>query len=151
MLKIIFSGNLGNDAEVKNVNGTNAISFSVAHTEKYRGRDGQTVENTTWMRCTLWRKPEASSIAQYLKKGTKVLIEGKPEARAYVTSAGQAAASLEVRVDNVELMSGNTQQQQQQPSVSTQRLAQPVPIQQPQRQVQVGDTIHQMDDDSLPF
>ena len=120
-----FIGHLGQDCEVRDVNGRAAISFSVAVTEKWTNQQGAAQEKTYWMRCTLWRNQGQTAIANYLKKGQLVFVEGKPEARAYVTKDGQAAASLEVTVSNVELLGGGQQQQ-----------AAPMqqPIQQPQPQ-----------------
>lgn len=107
MLRLQLIGNIGRDAELRTLDsGTTAISFNVAVTEKYKDRSGQQVENTTWVQCTKWVQPGGSTkIADYLTKGTKVLVEGKPSARAYTAKSGEAAASLELRVDNLELLS----------------------------------------------
>jgi len=101
-------GNLGQDAEVKAFEGgQSAISFSVAVTEKWNDASGVKQERTDWFRCTLWRKPEQTSIANYLKKGTKVLVEGKASARAWANATtGELNAALEIRVANVELLGG---------------------------------------------
>lgn len=107
-----FTGNIGKDAEVRTLeNGSIAISFTVAVSEKYKDRQGNEQTNTTWVNCTRWVVAGGSTaIAPHLKKGTKVLVEGKPTARAYNTNSGEVAASLEVRVDTIELL-GQPQQQ----------------------------------------
>lgn len=101
-------GNLGRDAEARTLDsGSTAISFTVAVTEKYTDKSGQKVENTTWINCTLWRTAQQSTaIANYLKKGQKVLVEGKPSVRSYEKNDGTFGASLELRVDNIELLGG---------------------------------------------
>lgn len=101
-------GNLGRDAEARTLDsGSTAISFTVAVTEKYTDKSGQKVENTTWINCTLWRTAQQSTaIANYLKKGQKVLVEGKPSVRSYEKNDGTHGASLELRVDNIELLGG---------------------------------------------
>lgn len=110
-------GNLGQDAEVKAFEGgQSAISFSVAVTEKWNDAQGVKQERTDWFRCTLWRKPEQTSIANYLKKGTKVLVEGKAQARAWVNAAGETIAAIEIRVATVELLGGLPAQQDNAPA-----------------------------------
>lgn len=109
-----FIGNLGNDAEVRHVDGANraVISFSVAVTEKWKDANGEAKERTTWVRCAIWRKSDQVKLAEFLPKGTKVLIEGKPQARAYVDKDGNAQASLEVTVDNLEFVGGGPRAEQ---------------------------------------
>ncbi len=125
-----FTGNIGKDAEVRTLeNGSIAIGFTVAVSEKYKDRQGNEQTTTTWVNCTRWVVAGGSTaIAPYLKKGTKVLVEGKPLARAYNTNSGEVAASLEVRVDTIELLG----QPQQQGAAGQQAAPQPQP--QPQTQ-----------------
>jgi single-strand DNA-binding protein len=113
MLKTILTGRLGQDATVKSVsNGFDAISFTVACTETWVDKSGQKQEQTTWLNCTIWRKTGNTKIAEYLKKGTQVLIEGKPSARAWVSNTDNTAKSvLEIRVDQIELLGSPKQQQ----------------------------------------
>jgi single-strand DNA-binding protein len=111
-----FIGHLGNVADVRHTeNGSAAIGFSVAVSESYTDKQGQKVENTTWVNCTIWKKQgESTKIADYLLKGTKVLVEGKPTAQAYQANNGESKASLNVKVDRVELLSSKSDQQQDQ-------------------------------------
>jgi single-strand DNA-binding protein len=110
MLKTIVFGNIGNDAEIRSINATmSVISFSVAHSEKWTNPQGEQQERTTWVRCSLWRKPESVKIANYLRKGTKVLVEGQPSASAWIGNDGTAQASLELRVTNIELGGSSAQ------------------------------------------
>ena len=97
-------GHIGKDAETRNVNNMVAIGFNVAHTESWTDQSGEKKERTTWIQCTLWRKPDKTGIAQYLKKGVKVLVEGRVEADAYLKD-GEAVASLKLTVQNLELLS----------------------------------------------
>jgi single-strand DNA-binding protein len=103
-----FIGNLGQDAQVRTLDsGTSAISFSVAVTERYKDKQGNAQETTTWVSCTRWVPQGGSTaLANYLLKGQKVYVEGKPSARAYVAQDGTAAAVLDVRVDKIELLGG---------------------------------------------
>jgi single-strand DNA-binding protein len=100
MYKIIFTGNVGKDAEVKEIKGYKVINFSVAVKVSK--------EVIQWTECAIWRKLDQSvSIADYLKKGTKVLIEGEPSVEIY-----NEKAYLKTRVSNVELLGAAPAQNQ---------------------------------------
>ena len=106
MIKLQIIGNLGKDCIVKEVNGKNVINFSVAHSEKFRDAQGAEKERTTWVECAYWI--EKTNVAQYLTKGRTVYAEGYPQADAYANKEGQPAATLRMRVTNVQLLSSNT-------------------------------------------
>jgi len=107
MIKLQIVGNLGKDCIVKEVNGKNVINFSVAHSEKFKDAQGNPKERTTWVECAYWT--DRTAIAQYLTKGKTVYAEGSPEADAYTNKEGQAAATLRMRVQNIQLLGGNTE------------------------------------------
>ena len=106
MIKLQIVGNLGKDCIVKEVNGKNVINFSVAHSEKYKDSQGNLKERTTWVECAYWT--DRTALAQYLTKGKTVYAEGSPEADAYTNKEGQAAATLRMRVQNIQLLGGNS-------------------------------------------
>lgn len=103
-----FIGNVGSDAEIRTINDNQraVISFSVAISEKWKNAAGEQQEKTTWVKCSIWRKPDQTGIAQYLKKGQSVYVEGTPNARAWVDKDGNAQATLEVTVQDVQLLGG---------------------------------------------
>lgn len=111
MNRYSFIGHLGQDAKTTALSaGGNVIAFSVAVTEKWKDKDGNEKTDTTWVACSWFRRANDSvAIAQYLKKGTKVLVEGKPKARAYADKEQYAAASLDVTVQTVELHGSPTE------------------------------------------
>lgn len=148
MFKAQFIGNIGKDAEVRTLeSGTSVISFSVAISERWKDKDGNTQERTDWVNCSIWRNQGVSTaISQYLKKGTKVYVDGKPSARGYQASDGSIVASLEVRVDNVELLSSSNNQQQP----SAQQPTPPKPVA-PARPPQPPAVNLAPTDDDLPF
>ncbi|MEQ1554134.1 MAG: single-stranded DNA-binding protein [Ferruginibacter sp.] len=121
MIKLQIVGNLGADCIQKEVNGRNVINFNVAHSEKYKDAQGNTVEKTTWVNCAYWTDKVA--IVPYLLKGKTVYAEGAPEADAYTNKDGAAAATLRMRVQNIQLLGGaNTDGQSgavQQPNYNT--------------------------------
>ena len=110
MIKLQIIGNLGKDCIVKEINGKNVINFSVAHTERFKDSQGNQKERTTWVECAYWT--DRTAIAPYLVKGTTVYAEGSPEADAYTNKEGQAAATLRMRVQNIQLLGGGNKEGQ---------------------------------------
>lgn len=105
MLKVILNGALGADAEVREVGNQKAINFSVAVNKSYKNSEGTKVEKTDWISAVIWKKSDASiKIADYLKKGTKVLIEGEPGVDSFIGKDGKAAGHLTVIVREVDLV-----------------------------------------------
>lgn len=116
MLKIQVIGHLGKDAVVKTVNGKSVINFSVASTEKYKDAQGNLKENTTWVFCDYWI--DNTNVAQYLKKGTQIYIEGKPSADFYNAGGNIGITGQQkCKVRNIQLLNsakGTGQPQQEQ-------------------------------------
>lgn len=104
-LTLTAISHLGRDCSVRDVNGVNAINFSIAVTEKYKDKTGVAHERTTWIECTVWRKPEYSKVAEFFKKGTLVFVEGRPEARGYKSKNNEDIhGTLTLRVDELILL-----------------------------------------------
>lgn len=95
MISAVVAGNLGKDAEVKNVGGQDVCSFSVASTTKVKGED-----STTWIRCSMWGN-RGAKLAEYLTKGKSVCVSGGLTTREY-----EGKTYIEMRVDDVKLMGG---------------------------------------------
>lgn len=100
MYKATIIGNLGQDAVYKDLNGNRYISFSLAHSERYKTADGQTVQRTVWFSCL---KKGESDLIKYLRKGTRVYIEGSTTNRIYyANNAPQIGTN--VNVSHLELL-----------------------------------------------
>jgi single-strand DNA-binding protein len=112
MIKLQVIGNLGKDCIVKDVNGKTVINFSVAHSEKFKDAQGNLKERTTWVECAYWT--DRTAISPYLTKGTTVFAEGSPEADAYMNKDNQAAATLRMRVQNIQLLGSRNNADNQQ-------------------------------------
>ncbi len=97
--KIIIVGYLGRDPEMKYTPQGKAVTdFSVATTEKSGDR-----EHTTWFRCTAWEKT-AELVANFLKKGSMVYVEGPLKVTEYTAKDGTQKQSLEIRVREVQFL-----------------------------------------------
>lgn len=103
MIKLVAIGNLGNNAEIKNVNGAEFISFRLADNRRYVDVDGQQRTVTTWMSCSM--DAGRKGIVPYLTAGQKVYIEGYPTVRINNNSQGDKAAYINVHVTNIEFCS----------------------------------------------
>ena len=99
MIKLIVSGRVGNDAEVKNVGDNTVCSFSVAHTEKVYGSNP--TEKVVWVSCNIWGE-RAPKLAPYILKGTFVVVEGSGGVNAYTQKSGELAAVINCRVTSLE-------------------------------------------------
>jgi len=111
MYKTILLGNIGKDCVVNTVNGKSVINFSTCHTEVWRDAQGNKQEKSRWFDCALWR--DNTSIAQYLKKGTKVLLEGQIDVKQFQRQDGTQGVGMTFRVSNLTLLGGNKEGQQQ--------------------------------------
>ena len=109
MIKLQIIGHIGADCTTNEVNGKNVINFNVAHSEKYKDQQGSQVEKTIWVKCAYWT--DRTAIAQYLKKGQLIYAEGTPEAEGYLNKDNQNAASLKMRVFQVQLLGSKNESQ----------------------------------------
>lgn len=107
MLKLVIIGNLGADAELRNANGAQFLSFRVAHSDRWTDRiSGEVHDNTTWVSCTL--NGDGGNLRPYLKQGTKVFVYGDVSTRVYVSPKdGKQYAGIDCRVRQIELCGGN--------------------------------------------
>ena len=80
MLQAILVGNLGADAQAQNVNGSEFISFRVAHNDRWKDEHGQVHETSVWVDCTMNGKP---AVFEYLRAGTMVFVQGALSTRLY--------------------------------------------------------------------
>jgi single-strand DNA-binding protein len=105
MLKVIVSGVLGQDAEIKEIGANKAIKFNVAVSMDYKDAQGTKVEKTEWVKAIMWKgKDQSTKVAEYLKKGKRVLIEGTPENEGYKTKEGDIKSALSITVKELEFM-----------------------------------------------
>jgi single-strand DNA-binding protein len=105
-------GNVGKDPEMRYTpSGAAVTSFSVATSRQYSNNAGETVKETVWFRITTWGK-QAEVCNQYVKKGNKVLVEGRLTSdpatggpRIWKGQDGSSRASFEVTANTVRFLS----------------------------------------------
>lgn len=104
MLQATLIGHLGADAECKNNNGKEFITFRIANTEKWTDDAGQVHENTTWVDCIMNGKPK---VFDYLKKGVQLFVTGSVSLRVYSSAKERCMkAGMTINVRNIELLGG---------------------------------------------
>ncbi len=112
---IIIVGNLGRDPEMRYTPSGQAVtSFSVATNRTYTGNNGQQVKETIWFRVSAWGK-QAETCNNYLRKGSKVLVEGRLQAdpnsggpRTFSRQDGTTGSSFEVVASQIRFLTTKT-------------------------------------------
>ena len=96
--KVILVGNLGADPEVRNLpSGGKVVNLSVATSESWRDRNsGERKEKSEWHRVVIFNEGLAKIAEQYLKKGSKVYLEGQLQTRKWQDQSGADKYSTEV-------------------------------------------------------
>ncbi len=108
--KVIIVGNLGNDPEVRYSNNGAAIAnISVATSESWKDKNsGERQERTEWHRIVLFNR--LGEIAgEYLRKGSKVYIEGKLQTRKWQDQQGQDRYTTEIVADQMQMLDARGQ------------------------------------------
>lgn len=94
-----FSGNLGQDCEVRTAGSSTVCQFSVAVKAGYGDK-----ESTIWTRCALWGKRAEGNLPEYLKKGQQVVVSGELSLNVWTTKEGTQMTDVEVNVDKLTLV-----------------------------------------------
>lgn len=105
MLKLTILGNLGGDPDLRySANGQPVLRFTVASNGRVKTPEGDWQDRTEWVRVSVFGQ-RAETLAQHLRRGMKVYVAGRLEARPWTDQQGQVRAGLEVIAADVEFMS----------------------------------------------
>lgn len=106
--KVIVIGTLGRDVEIKNFpNGGSVASFSMATSESWTDKQtGERKEQTEWHKIVLHNRL-AEIAAQFLRKGSKVYIEGSLRTRQWQDQNGQERYTTEIRAEQMQMLDSN--------------------------------------------
>ncbi|MBB3764845.1 single-stranded DNA-binding protein [Sphingomicrobium lutaoense] len=95
--KVILVGNLGADPEARSLsNGGEVVNLRVATSETWKDRDGNRQERTEWHQVVIWNENLGRVAKNYLKKGSKVYLEGQLQTRKWQDQNGNDRYSTEV-------------------------------------------------------
>lgn len=100
--KVILVGNLGADPKVSNTaNGAKIVNLNVATSESWKDRaSGERKERTEWHRVVIFNPNLADVAERYLRKGSKVYLEGQLQTRRWEDNSGQERYTTEVVLQN---------------------------------------------------
>lgn len=141
--KVILIGNLGKDPEVNySKTGSVIATLSLATSESWKDKQtGQTTERTEWHKIVVFQR--LAEIAQeYLRKGSKIFIEGKLQTRKWQDKSGADRYTTEIVGDSIQMLSnkGNTADTNRQDNLQNTSLS--------NSHVNVGTALQ---DDEIPF
>ena len=96
--KVIIVGNVGQDPEVRHMsNGDAVVNLSIATSESWRDKSsGERREKTEWHRVVIFNEHLAKVAEQYVRKGSKVYVEGQIQTRKWTDKQGQDKYSTEI-------------------------------------------------------
>lgn len=145
--KVILVGNVGRDPEVKYLEQDVPVArFTLATSESYRAKNGERIESTEWHNIVLWRGL-AKVAEQYVKKGSKLYLEGKITHRQY-EQEGVTKYFTEIVANNMVMLDSkgqaNTSTQETKPSANNTQNEPSAPKNAPDFEENEGD-------DDLPF
>jgi single-strand DNA-binding protein len=122
--KVILIGNLGKDPEMRRTqDGKSIANLTVATSESWRDKStGERKEKTEWHRVVIFSEPLCKIAEQYLKKGSKVFLEGSLQTRKWTDQAGVEKYSTEIVLQgfnsSLTMLDGKSQEEQPERSIS---------------------------------
>lgn len=135
MIILNASGNITADAKVRTVGSNTVTSFILASNSRYKTANGETKEETTYIRCSLWNNKEA---AKLLYRGRSVNVVGSLKMNIWENSDGEKIPSLDLRISFFQVFGKNEKKE-----VVTETHTAPVQPVTPEEAKQV--------EDDLPF
>lgn len=135
MKQMMIIGNIGQDAVIQSWE-RDYSTFSVAVNERYKDKEGVTHDKTEWYSIISLN----TKLAPYLRKGTRVFVQGKPTTSLYRSKSGDVRISREIRADKIELLGGG--------EIDNSRSAAPSSE---QENTPLSKELLTQDDDELPF
>ncbi|TCK01826.1 single-strand DNA-binding protein [Volucribacter psittacicida] len=154
--KVIIVGNLGNDPEIRTMpNGEAVANISVATSESWTDKNtGERREITEWHRIVFYRR-QAEIVGEYLRKGSKVYVEGRLRTRKWQDQNGQDRYTTEIQGDVLQMLDSRNDRSQsgyapQQSSPQPSYQAQPTRSA-PQKQSTPAEPDMNGFDDDIPF
>jgi len=100
--KVILVGNVGQDPEIRTTqDGREIANFSIATSESWKDKNtGERKDKTEWHRCVVFSQGLVNIIKNYVKKGTKLYIEGALQSRKWTDNQGTEKTTTEIVLQN---------------------------------------------------
>lgn len=143
--KVILIGNLGKDPELRYTPGGQAVAtFSLATTEKFKNKGGESQERTEWHNIVVWGNL-AEICGKYLVKGRQVYIEGRIQNRSYDDRDGNKRYITEIVANDMQMLGSRPGEEG---GGAPRQVARPAPVREP---VSVREDAPYNTDDDIPF
>ena len=102
--KVLLIGNVGKDPEIRHLQGGASVAtITLATSERYRDRNGESRELTEWHTIIAWRQL-ADLAENYIRKGSQIYVEGKIRSRSWDDQNGQKRYVTEIQADAIQLL-----------------------------------------------
>lgn len=136
--KILLIGNAGRTPDIRAVGDTKVASFTLATTERYKGKDGNVREETEWHNIAVWGKL-ADVVEKFVDKGTQLYVEGRIKTEKYTDAQGVEKYAVKVIASSLQLLG------------KKEGGSAPAAQQTTQRTTPIVDGVVEPDDSDLPF
>ena len=102
--KVLLIGNVGKDPEIRHLQGGATVAtITLATSERYKDRNGETREITEWHTIIAWRQL-ADLAENYIRKGSQIYVEGRIRSRSWDDQNGQKRYVTEIQADAIQLL-----------------------------------------------
>ena len=141
--KVILIGNVGQDPEVRHMpSGGAVVNLSVATSESWKDKEtGENQDRTEWHRVVFYQRL-AEIAGQYVRKGSRVYVEGKLRTRKWEDREGQERYTTEIVGDQMQMLDSRSEMQESSAQMTSSTSAPSAPSAAPQTSV---------DDEDIPF
>ena len=158
--KVILLGNLGQDPDVRTMqNGKKVCTFSIATSNSWKDKDtGEKKEKTEWHRVVVFNEGLVGVVENYIKKGTKLYIEGSLQTRKWTDDSGTEKYTTEIviqgyggRIDIVSAKGNNQEQSENQDVLENNDVAKKAIDPKDNKEQSIDDKSDNLKEEDIPF
>ena len=158
--KVIILGNLGQDPDIRTMqNGKKVCTFSIATSNSWKDKDtGEKKEKTEWHRVVVFNEGLVGVVENYIKKGTKLYIEGSLQTRKWTDDSGTEKYTTEVviqgyggRIDIVSAKCNNQEQSENQDVLENKDVAKKAIDSKDNKEQSIDDKSDNLNEEDIPF
>jgi len=158
--KVILLGNLGQDPDIRTMqNGKKVCTFSIATSNSWKDKDtGEKKEKTEWHRVVVFNEGLVGVVENYIKKGTKLYIEGSLQTRKWTDDSGTEKYTTEVviqgyggRIDIVSAKANNQEQSENQDVLENNDIAKKAIDSKDNKKQSIDDKSDNLNEEDIPF
>ncbi|PPR34664.1 MAG: Single-stranded DNA-binding protein [Alphaproteobacteria bacterium MarineAlpha6_Bin4] len=158
--KVILLGNLGQDPDVRTMqNGKKVCSFSIATSDSWKDKEtGEKKEKTEWHRIVVFNEGLVGVVENYIKKGTKIYLEGSLQTRKWTDDKGTEKYTTEVviqgyggRIDIVSAKGDNQELSEKQTGIESNNSSKEEITSEDNKAKKVDDSSDNLNEEDIPF